>query len=143
MDSHSGLSECVERAGYFTIIYLAGMLALNPEYLEAARINGRQAARIWHITLPLIRPLVIINVLLAIGRIFYANFDFIWNVTRDTSLLLETTNVIDTFVFRSLAALGNFNLAAAAGFFQATMGFILVILANWAVRKIDADQALF
>ena len=130
--------------GYFTIIYLAGMLALNPEYLEAARIDGaNKLQEIWHITLPLIRPLVIINVLLAIGRIFYANFDFIWNVTRDTSLLLETTNVIDTFVFRSLAALGNFNLAAAAGFFQATMGFILVILANWAVRKIDADQALF
>jgi putative aldouronate transport system permease protein len=130
--------------GYFTIIYLAGMLALNPEYLEAARIDGaNKLQEIWYINLPLIRPLVIINVLLAIGRIFYANFDFIWNVTRDTSLLLETTNVIDTFVFRSLAALGNFNLAAAAGFFQAIMGFILVILANWAVRKIDVDQALF
>ena len=130
--------------GYFTIIYLAGILAINPEYSEAARIDGaNKPQEVWYITLPLIRPLVIINVLLAIGRIFYANFDFIWNVTRDTSLLLETTNVIDTFVFRSLAALGNFNLAAAAGFFQAIMGFILVLLANWAVRKIDAEQALF
>jgi len=130
--------------GYFTIIYLAGMLALNPEYLEAARIDGASKLQeIWYINLPLIRPLVIINVLLAIGRIFYANFDFIWNVTRDTSLLLETTNVIDTFVFRSLAALGNFNLAAAAGFFQAIMGFMLVILANWAVKQIDSEQALF
>ncbi len=130
--------------GYFTIIYLAGMLGLNPEYFEAARIDGaNKLQEIWYINLPLIRPLVIINVLLAIGRIFFANFDFIWNVTRDTGQLLETTNVIDTFIFRSLAAVGNFNLAAAAGFFQAIMGFILVLLANWAVRKLDKEQALF
>jgi putative aldouronate transport system permease protein len=130
--------------GYFTIIYLAGMLGVNPEYFEAARIDGASKLQeIWYINLPLIRPLVIINVLLAIGRIFYANFDFIWNVTRDTGMLLETTNVIDTFIYRSLAAIGNFNLAAAAGFFQAIAGFILVLVANWAVRKIDKDQALF
>ncbi len=130
--------------GYFTIIYLAGMLSINPEYFEAARMDGASKLKeIWYITLPLIRPLVIINVLLAIGRIFYANFDFIWNVTRDTGMLLETTNVIDTFIYRSLAAVGNFNLAAAAGFFQAIMGFILVLLANWAVRKFDKEQALF
>lgn len=130
--------------GYFTIIYLAGMLSINPEYLEAARIDGsNKLQEVWYITLPLVRPLVIINVLLAIGRIFYANFDFIWNVTRDTGLLLEWTNVIDTFIYRSLSAVGNFNLAAAAGFFQAVMGLILVLLANWAVSKIDKDQVLF
>jgi putative aldouronate transport system permease protein len=130
--------------GYFTIIYLAGMLNINPEYFEAARIDGSSKLQeIWYINLPLIRPLVIINVLLAIGRIFFANFDFIWNVTRDTGMLLSTTNVIDTFIVRSLTAVGNFNLAAAAGFFQAIMGLILVLLANWAVRKVDKEQALF
>ncbi len=130
--------------GYFSIIYLAGMLNINPEYGESARIDGaNKLQEAWYINLPLIRPLVIINVLLAIGRIFYANFDFIWNVTRDTSTLLSTVNVIDTFVFRSLISVGTFNLAAAAGFFQAVMGLILVLLANWAVRKIDRDQALF
>jgi putative aldouronate transport system permease protein len=130
--------------GYFTILYLAGMLGINPEYFEAARMDGaNKLQEIWYINLPLIRPLVIINVLLAIGRIFYANFDFIWNVTRDTGMLLETTNVIDTYIYRSMAAIGNFNLAAAAGFFQAIAGFILVLLANWVVRKIDNEQALF
>jgi putative aldouronate transport system permease protein len=130
--------------GYFAIIYLAGMLAINPEYYEAARIDG---ASKWHeiryVMLPLIRPLVIINVLLAIGRIFYANFDFLYNVTRDSSLLLPTVDVIDTYVFRSLTAVGNYNLASAAGFFQATVGFVLVLLANWMVRRYDSEQALF
>ncbi|MBI1258123.1 MAG: ABC transporter permease subunit [Chloroflexi bacterium] len=130
--------------GYFTIIYLAGMLNINPEYYEAARIDGAnrlQEAR--YISLPLIQPLVIINVLLAIGRIFFANFDFIWNVTRDSSMLLPTVNVIDTFVYRSLASVGNFNLASAAGFFQAVMGLILVLFANALVRHINREQALF
>jgi putative aldouronate transport system permease protein len=130
--------------GYFTILYLAGILGINPEYYEAARIDGaNKLQEVWYISLPLIRPLVIINVLLAIGRIFFANFDFIWNVTRDTGMLLSTTNVIDTYIYRSMAAIGNFNLAAAAGFFQAIAGFILVLIANWVVRKIDNEQALF
>lgn len=130
--------------GYFTIIYLAGMLNISPEYYEAARIDGASKLQeIRYITLPLIRPLVIINVLLAIGRIFFANFDFIYNVTRDSSLLLPAVNVIDTFVYRSLASVGNFNLASAAGFFQAVMGLILVLFANALVRRIDKEQALF
>jgi putative aldouronate transport system permease protein len=130
--------------GYFTIIYLAGMLNINPEYYEAARIDGAnklQEAR--YISLPLIRPLIIINVLLAVGRIFFANFEFIYNVTRDSSLLLPVVNVIDTFVYRSLASVGNFNLASAAGFFQAVMGLILVLFANALVRRISKEEALF
>ncbi len=130
--------------GYFTIIYLAGILNISPEYYEAARIDGaNRLQESWYITLPLVRPLVIINVLLAVGRIFFANFDFIFNVTRDASLLLSTTNVIDTFIYRSLAAVGNYNLAAAAGFFQAVAGLILILLANWVVRKFASEQALF
>lgn len=130
--------------GYFTIIYLAGMLNLNPEYFEAARIDGaNRLQEVWYINLPLIRPLVIINVLLAVGRIFFANFDFIYNVTRDSSMLLSSVNVIDTFIYRSLSSVGNFNLAAAAGFFQAVMGLVLILLANWVVSKIDKDQTLF
>lgn len=130
--------------GYFTIIYLAGMLSINQEYYEAARIDGaNKLQEIRYITLPLIQPLVIINVLLAVGRIFFANFDFIYNVTRDASLLFPVVNVIDTFVYRSLASSGNYNLASAAGFFQAVMGLILVLFANSLVRRIDKEQALF
>lgn len=130
--------------GYFTIIYLAGMLSINQEYYEAARIDGAgKLQEIRYLTLPLIRPLVIINVLLAVGRIFFANFDFIYNVTRDASLLFPVVNVIDTFVYRSLASSGNYNLASAAGFFQAVMGLILVLFANALVRRIDKEQALF
>ncbi len=130
--------------GYYTVIYLAGIIAINPEYYEAARIDGASKwQEIWHIMLPLIRPLIIINVLLAIGRIFFANFDLLINSTRMQGALLPTTDVIDTYVFRTLTVLGNFNMASAAGLFQAVAGLVLVVLANWIVRRIDADQALF
>lgn len=130
--------------GYFTIIYLAGILAINPEYYEAARIDGASRwQEIWFIMLPLIRPLIIINVLLAVGRIFFANFDLFLNVTRMQGAILSTTDVIDTYVFRSLAVLGNFEMSSAAGFFQAVVGLILILGANWLVRRVDSDQALF
>ena len=140
---HSGFLSVWKGLGYFTIIYLAGMLNINPEYYEAARIDGaNKLQEACFISLPLIRPLVIINVLLAIGRIFFANFDFIFNVTRDSSLLLPVVNVIDTFVYRSLASVGNFNLASAAGFFQAVMGLILVLFANALVRRIRSRTGI-
>lgn len=130
--------------GYFTIIYLAGMLAINPEYYEAARIDGASRwQEIWYVMLPLLRPLIIINVLLAVGRIFFANFDLFLNVTRMQGAILSTTDVIDTYVYRSLAVLGNFEMSSAAGFFQAVVGLLLILGANWIVRRVDSDQALF
>ncbi len=130
--------------GYNTIIYLAGIIAINPEYYEAARIDGASKwQEIRYILLPLIRPLMIINVLLAIGRILFANLDLFINVTRQQGALLPTTDVLDTYVFRTLTTLGNFNMASAAGFFQAVVGFVLVVLANWIVRRVDPDQSLF
>lgn len=130
--------------GYFTIIYLAGILAINPEYYEAARIDGASRwQEIWYVMLPLIRPLIIINVLLAIGRIFFANFDLFINVTRMQGAILSSTDVIDTYVYRALAVLGNFEMSSAAGFFQAVVGLLLILTANWIVRRVDSDQALF
>ena len=130
--------------GYFTVIYLAGMVAISPEYYEAVRIDGgSKRHEMWYVTIPLVRPLIIINVLLTIGRIFFANFDLFYNTVRETGLILQTTDVIDTYVVRSLRVLGNFNMAAAAGVFQAVCGFILVLASNWLVRRFDPDHALF
>lgn len=130
--------------GFSSIIYLAGILSIDTGYYEAAKIDG---ATKWHqiryITLPLILPLIIILVLLAIGRIFNADFGLFFFVPRDNPMLYSTTDVIDTFVYRSLVQLGDISMAAAAGFYQSTVGFVLVILANWIVRRINPEHALF
>jgi putative aldouronate transport system permease protein len=130
--------------GFGVVIYLAGMLAIDRGYYEAAEIDGAsQWQQIRFITLPLLAPLITINLLLAIGRIFYADFGLFYFVPRDSSLLYPTTDVIDTFVFRALRSLGDFGMAGAAGLYQSVVGFILVIFSNWVVRRYDPERALF
>lgn len=133
-----------KNVGFNSIIYLSGILAINPEYFEAARIDGATKwKQITRITIPLIMPLIIITTLLAIGRIFYADFGLFYQVTRDNGLLYPTTDVLDTYVYRALRVSGDVGMAAAAGLYQAVVGFILVVGANWVVRRIDGDKALF
>ncbi len=130
--------------GFGALIYFAGIIGINPEYYEAARLDGASSWQlIRHITLPLLLPLVTILTLLSIGRIFYADFGLFFHVTRDSAQLYSTTDVIDTFVFRALRKSGDISMAAAAGFFQSVVGFALVIFSNWIVRRIDPDRALF
>jgi putative aldouronate transport system permease protein len=130
--------------GFGSIVYLAGMLGIDTGYYEAAKIDGaNKFQQIRYITLPLIMPLIIILVLLAIGRIFNADFGLFFFVPRDNPMLYSTTDVIDTFVYRSLVQLGDISMAAAAGFYQSVVGFALVVLANWLVRRINPDNSLF
>lgn len=132
--------------GVSTIIYVASILAINPEYYEAASIDGASKwQQIIHITLPNLRPQIIILTLLAIGRIFNADFGLFYQMPRQylNPVLIRTTDVIDTYVFRALRELGEIEMAAAAGFYQSTVGFILVMVVNWIVRKVDPDRALF
>lgn len=133
-----------KHTGFSSLIYLAGLLALSPEYYEAAELDGANKwQQITKITLPLLLPLIVITTLLAIGRIFYADFGLFYHVTRNSSMLYPTTDVIDTYVFRALRETGDVGQAAAAGFFQSFVGFLLVIGANWFVRRVEPDRALF
>lgn len=130
--------------GFGSIIYLAGILGISPELYEAAKIDGANKwQQIRFITLPMLMPLIIILTLLAVGKIFNADFGLFYFLPRDTPMLYSTTDVIDTFVYRSLVELGNISMAAAAGFYQSVVGFVLVILANWAVRRYNEDYSLF
>ena len=120
------------------------MLGISPEYLRGGQDRRRQqVAQIWHITLPMLVPIIIIQLLLSMGSMFRANFGLFYNVPLDRSSLYPTTDVIDTFVYRSLVQAGDIGMSAAAGVYQSVVGFILVLLSNWAVRSVDPDRALF
>ncbi len=130
--------------GFGSIVYLAGILGIDPSYFEAAKMDGANKwQQIRYITLPLLLPLVLILVLLAIGRIFNADFGLFYFVPRNTPQLYSTTDVIDTFVYRSLVQLGDISMAAAAGFYQSIVGLVLVVVANWLVRRVNRDYSLF
>ena len=130
--------------GYGCLIYISSINGIEASYFEAAELDGaNKFQQIWNITLPEILPSVITLTLLSIGRIFYSDFGLFYQVPRDSGLLYSTTNTIDTYVYRGLMKVGNVGMASAAGFYQSVVGFILVLLSNWVVRKISPDNALF
>lgn len=130
--------------GYGTIIYLAALTSIDHSYYEAAAIDGATRwQQIKYISIPMLRPTVIILTLLAVGRIMNADFGMFYAMVGDASLLFPTTDVIDTFVYRSLRKTGDIGMASAAGFLQSIVAFVLVLTSNYAARKIDKDSAIF
>lgn len=131
-------------AGYFAIIYYAALISINSEYYEAARIDGaNKLQQIWNISLPLMKPIISIMLLLQVGKIFYGNFDLFYNLPRDLPALYPTTDVIDTYVYRALRSTGDIGMASAAGAYQSVVGFVLVLVSNFVVKKINPENALF
>lgn len=136
--------NCWKVVGYNCIIYLSSILGIDRTYYEAAAIDGAGKLRqIWLITLPLLRPTIIMMTLLAVGRIFYSDFGLFYQVPQNSGALFSVTNTIDTYVYRGLMELGDMTMTAAAGLYQSVIGFILIVSANLLVRRIDADSALF
>ncbi len=131
-------------AGYTSIIYLASILGINPEYYEAAKMDGAsRMQQVRYITIPLIRPVIIMMTLIALGNIFHSDFGMFYNVTRNAGSLYATTDVIDTYVFRMFRTLGDVGISSAAGFYQAIVGFMLVLFTNMIVKRIDRENAMF
>lgn len=133
-----------KNVGYYTVIYFAAIVGFDDEYYEAATIDG---ASKWQqfksITVPLLAPMMIVMTLLQIGRIFYADFGLFFQVPRESGALFPVTNVVDTYVYRTFLTLGDIGLSSAAGLYQSLVGFVLVFISNWFVRRIDKDSALF
>ncbi|MFB9330870.1 ABC transporter permease [Paenibacillus aurantiacus] len=133
-----------KNVGYLCVIYLAAIIGIDPEYYEAATIDGASKwQQIKSITIPLIAPVITIMTLLAIGRIFYSDFGLFYQVPLDTGALQPTTNVIDTYVYRALLNLGDIGMSSAAGLYQSVVGFLLVLVSNYVVSRRDRDNALF
>lgn len=130
--------------GYNTIVYYATIVGINKEYYESAAIDGAGAwKQITRITLPLLRPTIIILVLMQVGRIFHSDFGLFYQVPMNSGQLINVTNTIDTYVYRGLMQLNNISMSSAAGVYQSLVGFVLVLSANLIVRKISPDEALF
>lgn len=130
--------------GYGTVMYLASVVNIDDQLYEAADVDGATMwQKIWNITLPCIRPTMIILILLSIGTIMKGDFQMFWQVTGNNPMTLEATDVIDTYVTRSLMYLQEFGMTSAAGLYQSVFSFVLIMLANFAVKKVEPDYTLF
>jgi putative aldouronate transport system permease protein len=132
-------------AGYGSIVYFAALTGMDHEILEAAQVDGASTIqRIRYITLPSLKPTVIILVLLSIGGILRGNFDLFYNLVGSSNVILHnSTDVLETYVFRAMVNNFQFSTAAAVSFVQSIFGFILVLTTNAIVKKVEPDYALF
>jgi putative aldouronate transport system permease protein len=131
-------------AGYSSIVYIASIAGIDPGLYEAAAIDGAGKLRqIFRITIPMLKPTIIIMVLMAIGRIFASDFGLFYQVPMNSGALFNVTQTIDTYVYRSLMRSGDIAMSSAAGLFQSVVGFALVMGANAIVRRVSSENALF
>lgn len=131
--------------GYGSIVYFASICGIDSNIIEASEVDGANILqRIRYIILPSLKPTAIILFLFAIGGIMKGNFGLFYNlVGSSNSMLFPTTDIIETYVYRTLMNNFNFANSAAVGLYQSVFGFALVMFCNWVVKKIDEEYALF
>ena len=133
-----------QNAGQSSIIYMASIGGIDKSLYESARLDGASKwNQILHITLPMLRPMIILMLLMSIGRIFNSDFGLFYQVPMDSSALMNVTNTIDTYVYRGIKSVGTLGMSSAAGLYQSIVGFALILVTNSIVRKTDADSAIF
>ena len=130
--------------GYGTVLYLAVISGISHDFYEAAVLDGAtKLQQAWYITLPQLRMVLCISIILAMGSIFRADFGLFYSVTLDSGRIYAVTDVIDTYIYRGLTKLANVGMSTAAGMYQSVVGLIMVLIANKVVTKIDPDSAMF
>ena len=129
--------------GYTSIIFLAAITSISEEIYEAAAIDGASRWRMaLSITTPLLLPTFAILVVLGVGRMFFGDFATIYAIIQDNGTLFPTTDVIDTYVFRSLRTSGDFGTTAAIGMFQSVVGLVFVTAAVLVQRRVHKESAI-
>lgn len=130
--------------GYSMVIYLAAITGISDEYYEAAKIDGANIfQRIWYITVPMLKSTFVVLLLFALGSIMKGQFDLFYQLIGNNGLLYNTTDILDTYVYRSLKVTFDVGMATAAGVYQSLFGFVLIMTVNYIIRKINDDYALF
>lgn len=130
--------------GYGSVLYMSVLAGIDTELYEAAQIDGANKwQQIWHITLPSLLPMITVMLLLSVGNIMRADTGLFYQVTRNSGMLYETTQVIDSYVLNCIFKSSNFGYPAAASFFQSVVGLLMMLLSNGMVRKIAPENSLF
>ena len=138
------LSNIWKGAGYSAIIYFATITGFDTAFYESAEVDGATTwQKIKFITIPLLKPTVIILFLLSVGRMLSGDLTMLMSLTNLSPMLLETTEIIDSFVYRSVVGIGDFTMGSAIGLYQSVFGFVLVLFSNWMAGRFDKEYKLF
>ena len=129
-----GMTYVWKEVGWNTIIYLAAMAGIDPALYEASEIDGcNRYQKMWHITLPGIKPTIIILMIMSIGHILDAGFELQYLLKN--GLIQDVAETIDIYVIKYGIQSFNYSLATAAGMFKNVVNISLIFIANWIARK--------
>ena len=129
--------------GVGSMIYYASLMALDEGLLEAAKLDGaNKVQQIWHVMIPHLIPIIVIQNILRIGNLFSGDFGLFYQVPQDSGVLYPTTDIINTYTFRALTS-GSLAKGAAVGLAQSAAGFVTVVITNAIVKKINPENSLF
>jgi putative aldouronate transport system permease protein len=127
-----------KEAGWGTIIFLAAMAGVDPQRYEAAVVDGASRWRqIWHITLPAIRPTIIILLILRLGHMTDVGFEQVILMTNP--LVTSVSEVFDTYVYNIGILRGQISVGVTVGMFKGVVGLVLVLLSNSIVKKMGHE----
>ena len=133
-----------KNVGYTVILYIAAIVGIDLSLYEAARMDGASKwQQMRYITLPHLTTIIVVLLIINVGRIFNSDFGLFFTVPQDSGSLIPVTQVVDTYVYRALLSTGDVGMSTAAGLFQSTVGFVLILITNAVVRKVDPDSAMF
>lgn len=137
------VSDIWKSLGWSAIIYIAAISSVDEQLYEAALIDGAgRFARIWHVTLPGIRSIISIQLILTVGKILNVSFGQIFVLISD--LTLDVGETIDYYVYRvGLGSTNNMSLATASGMFKSIIGLMLIVLTNYASRKLTDGEGIW
>lgn len=133
-----------KNVGYQAVLFIAVISGIPNDYYEAAVLDGaNRFQQALYITLPHLRMIIAITLIMSVGNIFRGDFGLFYTVTKNTGALYSVTDVIDTYIYRGLTNSGNVGMSAAAGLYQSVVGFVAILVANKVVTKVDPDSAMF
>lgn len=130
--------------GYGTVVYLATITGIGQEYYEAAKVDGASVfQQIRYITLPGVKPTFIILLIYSLGGIVRGQFELFYQLVGNNGLLFSTTDILDTYVYWATISNVDYGIGTAVGLYQSVVGFAIVMVTNYCIRKKDPAYALF
>lgn len=131
--------------GWMSLIYYSSLMAISSDLFEAAALDGaNKFQQAIHVSVPAVTPVIATMSLISVGQsLIRQDLGLFYHVTRNSGLLYETTEVIDTYVYRATIQNGDIAMSSAAGLFQTVVGLCLVLITNAIIRKFSPESAIF
>lgn len=134
-------SNVWKTAGLSAVVYYAVLLGVDREVYEAAEMDGAGKFRtMWSISLPYLKQMIIINIIMSSANILRIDFNMVYFLTENKSTLYPTTDVIETYMFRILRTEGDVSVTAATGMIQGVVGLVLTLILNWFCKKLFGES---